>query len=483
MSEEPRAPRRLDLSVFPPVSTADWDAAVRRDLKGADYDKRLVWRPEDGVSVKPFYREEDVPDGGAQRDAEPGALPVVRGDGTGRWEIAGTFEPPADAVRVDLLHDAGATSIQELAYALAEGVDRLDAATADGRPAREAAADLTFVFAVGGLYFLEMAKLRAARLLWAQVVSAFDPGDASKQAGTPMRLHVRTARQNKSTCDPYSNLLRVTTEAMAAAIGGGQVVTVEATGFAPHLAVNVQRILDEEAHLGEVADPAGGSYYVEALTAMLARQAWSLFQEIEAEGGYREAVRTGRLEVAIAAARAEREKAFALRRRTLVGVNNYPDAADGDPSDEPWPQPEPGVVSPWRAAEPIERIRARTSQHARASGSPPRVHLVTRGDVRMRTARANFCRNFFGCAGFAITESADVEPADLLVLCSADAEYPGLARDVVPVAAAPVVVAGHPVGTLDTLRELGVADFVHMGSDIVATLDAWQDRLGLERLS
>lgn len=471
MSDTPRAPKRLDLSVFPPVATADWDAAVRRDLKGADYEKRLVWRPEEGLAVKPFYREED-----------PGGAGHERGPESGGWAIAETFDPPRDAVRADLLHDAGATAAQELAYALAEGVEHLDAATADGRAAAEAADRLTFVFAVGGYYFLEIAKLRAARLLWTQAVAAFDP-TAAATAGTTMRLLVRTARRNKSTYDTYTNLLRVTTEAMAAAIGGGGTIAVEATGFAPHLAVNVQRILDEEAHLGKVADPAGGSYYVEALTDTLARQAWPLFQEIEAAGGYREAVRSGTMEVAIARSRAAREQAFAVRRRKLVGVNDYPNTMDPDPVDSPWPAPEEGAVSPWRAAEPIERIRARTERHRRATGSPPRVHLVTRGDVRMRTARANFCRNFFGCAGFAITESADPEAADLLVLCSADAEYMDLARDIVPRAGAPVVVAGHPVGTHDTLRELGVQDFVHIGSDIVATLTAWQDRLGLEPLS
>ena len=136
---------------------------------------------------------------------------------------------------------------------------------------------------LGPIYFFEIAKLRAARLLWAQAVAAFDPADPNS---CRMHLHVRTSRLNKSVCDPYTNLLRVTTEAMSAAIGGCDTLTVEPFGFEAHLALNLQRILAEEAHLNAVADPAGGSYYIEALTASLAREAWKLFQKIESEGGY-----------------------------------------------------------------------------------------------------------------------------------------------------------------------------------------------------
>jgi methylmalonyl-CoA mutase len=151
----------------------------------------------------------------------------------------------------------------------------------------------------------------------------------------------------------------------------------------------------------------------------------------------------------------------------------------------PMPPVEAGPLPAWRMAEPIERIRQRTEAHAAKAGRAPVVLLLTRGDLKMRMARANFTRNFLGCAGFTIVESGELAAGDgaapdLVVLCSSDAEYLALAHDVVPQVQAPVIVAGHPAEQIEALRAAGVAGFVHMGSDIVATLTEWQDRLGLE---
>src|SRR5262249_53636247 len=148
----------------------------------------------------------------------------------------------------------------------------------------------------------------AARLLWAQAVAAFGAAD---EASCRMRLHVRTPRRNKSVYDRYTNLLRVTTEALSAVIGGCDKLSVEPFGFDEHLALNVQRILKEESHLDAVADPAGGSYYVEALTDSMARAAWKLFQQVEAEGGWARAVESGAIDKALAATREARDKALA----------------------------------------------------------------------------------------------------------------------------------------------------------------------------
>src|SRR6185369_10819499 len=144
-----------------------------------------------------------------------------------------------------------------------------------------------------------------------------------------MRLHVRTPRRNKSVYDRYSNLLRVTTEAFAAAVGGCDSLDVEPFGFDAHLALNVQRILKEETHLDAVSDPAGGSYYVEALTDSLAREAWKLLQAVEAEGGF--AAASDSIEKALAETRSARAKAYSARKRALVGVNNYPDTTEKEP--------------------------------------------------------------------------------------------------------------------------------------------------------
>lgn len=461
---------------FPAVSTQAWDELARQDLKGQDYETRLVWRTDEGIAVKPFYRRDDVEGNAVRTGAVPGVPTFVR-DNASPWQATETAAWPADAIRVDRLHDAGATATQELAWGLAEGVDRLAAAVAEGQAVAAAANACEFVVAVGSTYFIEIAKLRAVRLLWATAIQAFD-ADAAGIA--PMRLHVRTARGNKSRYAPYTNLLRVTTEAMSAVIGGADTLLVEAHGFEPHLAINVQRILAEESHLGAVADPAAGCYYVEALTDALAREAWSLFQQIEAAGGHADAVRAGLLHAQLQASRAQRVAAVSSRRRTLVGVNDYPDLTEQAPAAGPFPGLDDDGLPMLRLAAPFEALRARTATHAEAKGRVPVVHLLTRGDLQMRMARATFCQNFFGCAGLAITEGHDLPAVvDLVVLCSGDTEYPALARAIVPTVSAPVIVAGHPEGLVEELAAIGVQGFVHVRSDAVHTLNEWQDRLGM----
>jgi methylmalonyl-CoA mutase len=461
---------------FPPVATATWEAAIQKDLKGADYEKKLAWRSDEGIAVRPYYRSENLADLVVQTASVPGQFPFVRGGGKA-WEIDQQAVPGADAIRVDLVLEAGADAIQQLGIALAEGVEKL-AKLCEDRPVDIAAREIEFVFAVGSTYFFEIAKLRAARMLWAQAVAAFAPTDLNS---CRMSLHVRTSRLNKSYCDPYTNVLRVTTEAMSAAIGGCETLTVQPFGFEEHLALGVQRVLAEEAHLNAVADPAGGSYYIEALTASLAREAWKLFQRIDAGGGYRQALSAGWLAEEIAKTRAAREKAVAARRKVLVGVNNYPDLNGKPLAIESDPQTDTAPFPQFRLAEPFEKIRERTARHARETGHAPRVVLLKRGDVKMRTARANFALNFLGCAGFEITESETYEGshADLLVLCSSDPEYLPFAQEVCAAVKVPVIVAGNPKDQVDALKAAGVQGFIHIASDAVETLTDWQNRLGV----
>ncbi|MDR3702739.1 MAG: methylmalonyl-CoA mutase family protein [Candidatus Sulfopaludibacter sp.] len=458
-------------SEFPPVSTETWEAAIARDLKGADYEKKLVWRTEEGLAVRPYYRSEALQGLEDQVRTAPDRYPFVRGTGES-WEIAQDAKPGPQAIRADLLHEAGAHAVQELGYGIAAGVERLAELTAK-LPVDTIATQVEFVFAVGPSYFVEIAKLRAARLLWALAVSAFGPVD---DRACRMRLNARTAQRNKSEYDRYTNLLRVTTEAMAAAVGGCDRLTVQPFGFDPHLALNLQRILKEESHLDAVADPAGGSYYIEALTDALAREAWKLLQQVEAEGGYARALASGSIERALAETRAAREKAYSARKRSLVGVNNYPNVAEKTPGAE-LPETEPGI----RLAEPFEKIRRRTTEYARTAGRYPKVLLLKRGDVKMKGARSNFCLNFFGCAGFDMVEAEEYEgtDADLIVLCSSDPEYLGLAREVCPKVKVPVLVAGNPKEQIAALEAAGVQGFIHIFSDAIQTLTAWQDRLGM----
>jgi methylmalonyl-CoA mutase len=478
MSEHETDVKPLALAeTFPPVSSDAWDAAVRQDLKGADYDRRLVWRTDEGFSVRPYYRAEDLVPLAAQIASVPGSFPYVRGSGE-PFMPAGTDPLPQNAVRADLLHDTGATAVQEVGYAVAEGVDRLASAVSRGTAADGAAREFWFVFAVGSSYFLEIAKLRAARLVWAQAVEAFQPADRSSAR---MRQFVRTARSNKSVYDPYTNLLRATTEALSAAIGGCDRLLVEPFGFEDHVAANVSRVLAEECHVDAVADPAGGSYYVETLTDAIARAAWALLQQVEEAGGYTQARAGGSIDAAVAASRAAREKAVSARRRTLVGVNNYPDVQAKEPvTVKLAAEPGDAVAASWRMPQPFERIRERTARWARAHGRYPVVLLLTRGDVKMRMARANFCLNFFGCAGFDIVRAADLQgEPDLVVLCSSDPEYLPFAGDVCSRTTAPVIVAGNPKDQIGALQAAGVAGFVHVQSDMVATLTEWQQRLGM----
>jgi methylmalonyl-CoA mutase len=181
---------------FPPITTAEWEAAIRADLKGADYDKKLIWQTEDGIAVRPYYRREDL----------PGTTGQARF--TGEWRAASAVEIPKDAVRGDLLHEQGATAVQEIGYALAEFAGKRN----------------TFVFATGSNYFFEIAKLRAARQVWARI------------SPKPMVIWSRTAMANKSLYDPSANLIRCTTEAMSAVLGGCNVLVVDAARFPAHLA-------------------------------------------------------------------------------------------------------------------------------------------------------------------------------------------------------------------------------------------------------
>jgi methylmalonyl-CoA mutase len=269
-------------------------------------------------------------------------------------------------------------------------------------------------------------------------------------------LWSRTSYANKSLYDPSANLLRCTTEAMSAIFGGCDYLIVEPARFPPHLADSLVRILREESHCEQVSDPGGGSYYIEVLTAAIATEAWKVY-----ESGI-----AGR-DAAIAASRAAKDKAVAQRKRTLVGVNNYPDLKEILPAGATLPD------TPWRMANPFEEIRQRVEK----SGKRPSVLLLSRGQMKMRMARANFCLNFFGCAGFKVKTSNRLEPADLVVLCSSDPEYLALAKEIVPQTKAPVVVAGNPKDDIEALKAVGIRDFIYPGMNAVETLSRWQKAL------
>lgn len=396
-------------------------------------------------------------------------------------------------------HHAGATHVQTLALLLAATAEVLDWLTRRGVSARPAVSLLHLRVPVGSSFFLEVAHLRALRLLWPQVAGAF-----SAEAALPPFLQAVTSWRNLTLADPYVNLLRGTTEAAAALLGGCDTLTVQPFDGAAgpgdarslRLARNIPLLLRHEAYLDAVADAGAGSYYIETLTDTLAGAAWGLFQQIEAEGGLSAAWASGTVDAMIARARAAEAQRVATRRQVLVGTNHYP-----NPTDDLLPAPEAPAASDAtlpsdRLAAPFEALRHRTRAHAAATGHTPTVLLLPFGSPALRNARATFARNCFGCAGFDVQEAPPVasaeealdtctrQPADLLVLCSADEAYLAFAVTLIPaLKAGPkpprVVVAGYPEADLAALQAAGVDGFVHLRSPLLPTLEDWQQRLGL----
>lgn len=574
------------LEEFPPVSTPEWEAAIARDLKGADYGKKLIWRTGD-LAVKPYYRAADLT-GLACLDAAPGDFPYRRGTrATGDWRIreeieaadagganreaqeavaAGADEisfsdipvesnaeldallenldtipvhfkradertvrllidrlkrqprkagistgcdalesiafaadaiaaaPPGFApftISCEMHEESGATAVQATGFALAAGIDFLAAIEERRADINRASAAIEFSFSIGGNFFFQIAKLRAFRMLWARAMESF--GCARDLAKA--RIAARTMQWNTTIYDPHTNILRATTETMAAALGGADSVTVvpfdacyERPGEASRrLARNTQLLLKHEAKLARVADAGGGSYLLETLTDLIAGESWKLMQEIEALGGYRKAQADGTIAQALEKPMAARENAVAARRGVIVGTNQFADPAERalDRVNSEW------MDAGQRGARMYEELRLRTERHVAAGGSKPRVLLAEIGDVKMRMARSNFVANFFACAGLETLtrrfkkagEIASAE-ADLIVLCSSDEEYADLASELMEAMKAadrstPAIVAGNPKNA-EQLSATGIADFVHLRSKPVEMLTKWQERFGIK---
>jgi methylmalonyl-CoA mutase len=282
---------------------------------------------------------------------------------------------------------------------------------------------------------------------------------------------------------------------MSAALGGADSICVapfdecykKPDEASRRLARNTQIILKLEAMLSRVADPGAGAYCLEVVTDFLAREAWKSMQKIEADGGYRRVCSEGKLRKCLAQSLAAREKAVASRRRVFTGTNQY-----ANPLERAMDRVEPLQFSDGRrGARSFEQLRLGTERYVANSGKLPRILLCEFGDAKMRAARSNFAYNFFACAGFDLVcrrsenvrEIADSK-ADVIVLCSSDAEYLDLATELAQELEAagrntPIVIAGNPEST-EQLRAAGVADFIHLRSNPVESLTNWQRRLGIK---
>ena len=574
------------LDEFPPVTKETWEDVIYKDLKGADYSKKLIWQSPEGIAVKPYYRREDIED--LNIDQVPGTFPYLRSTRvSGAWRIREEIEAEApkdanlcaqnalaagaeeisfsrvkirnssdlamllvnlqaaplhfengDEVLVGLLIDrlkdrpdskqistglnpltklefaaatirnappalvpftihgehleeAGANAVLEVAFTLAAGIDFLAEMDTRGVEIDRAAGSVSFSFSVGASYFFQIAKFRAFRMLWARIVESFGGSHDAAKA----RMNTRTSLWNKTIYDPHVNVLRATTEAMSACLGGVDSVCVAAFDEcyktpdegSRRLARNTQIMLKHEALLAQVADPGAGSYYLEAITDSIEREAWKTMQQIEAAGGYRKAHAGGILDRALEDLRNAREKAIRSRRRVFTGTNQY-----ANPDEKALGRIEESHLHGCnRGAEDYEQLRLRTERYAAETGKTPKILLVEFGDAKMRAARSAFASNFFACAGFGIAaqhiENADEVAAfdtDLIVLCSSDAAYLEAATAIIAKLKAaahevPVLVAGNPESA-EQLRSAGVADFIHIRSNPIEVLSKWRQRLGMK---
>ncbi|WP_314223896.1 methylmalonyl-CoA mutase subunit beta [Streptomyces zaehneri] len=390
--------------------------------------------------------------------------------------------PGLRALTVDALpyHEAGGSAAQELGCSMATAVAYLRDLTEAGLPVEHACAQLEFRYAATADQFLTVAKLRAARRLWARVTEVC--GTAVGQVQHAVTSPVMMARR-----DPWVNMLRTTVATLAAGVGGADAVTVlpfdHALGlpdaFARRIARNTSTILIEESYLSRVVDPAGGSWYVERLTDELAHAGWEFFQEIERTGGQAAALCSGRIGQDLADTWEARSAKLAKRREPVTGVSEFPDLGERPVERAPAPAPRSGGLPRVRRDESYERLRARSDAHLAATGSRPRVYLAALGPAAAHTARVGFAANLFQAGGIEpVTQGAFADSgATEAVLCSSDALYEEqaatLAQELKDAGATHVFLAGRPG------QYPGVDAYVFAGCDAVAVLSAALDRMGV----
>jgi len=615
------------LADFPAISTKTWKEKIVTDLKGADYEKKLVWRTTEGFNVQPFYRQEDLK-GLKTTVSAPGQFPYVRGTKeNNEWavrqnicacksarkanekaleilgkgitslgfcldadkltyhfiktllkdidaraininfnicpckapELAGIlvryygrckydFKSVHGSINVDpikgmllkgknlsreevaerivatvkaaktlvnyrvvgvnsvAINNSGAYCAQELAYALAWGAEYMTMLTEAGIPNYMAAREIRFNMGIGGNYFMEIAKFRAARLLWAKIVEAYKAPifTTALREAAKMNVCAETSRFNMTIFDAYVNLLRSQTETMSAALAGVDEIVVtpfdvtyeRPTDFAERIARNQQLMLKEECHFDKVVDPAAGSYYVENLTASIAAEAWKQFLAIQDNGGMFEMVKAGKVQEAVAANLKTRLSDVAKRKETLLGSNQFPNFTEKAAKKikescgcgcSCGAKGEIATLPIARAAEEFEILRLETE----AAQKQPVAFMLTIGNLAMRIARAQFSCNFLACAGYKVIDNngfksvadgikaARKAKADIIVLCSSDDEYATFAPQAwlqLQDAREMFIVAGAPA-CMEDLQKLGIQNFIHVKCNVLDTLKSFNQQL------
>ena len=606
-------------SEFQAPTTQEWMDKIQVDLKGADFQKRMVWRTNEGFDVMPFYRRENLAELKAVNSL-PGEFPFVRGnkkdnniwyvrqeikadcpkaanekaldilnkgvDSIG-FKIAGknvskefiatllngilpqcvelnfntcqrhsvelaeilvayfkengyplaelkgpiNFDPIAKIlckgsdrssliaegkaliealaelpgykcinVNSVALNNAGAYIYQELGYALAWGAEYLNALTEAGVEATEAAKRIKFNMGVSDNYFMEIAKFRAARMLWAQIVKQYEP---KCDCACQMHVCAITSEYNQTIFDSYVNLLRSQTEAMSAAIANVDSIIVTPfdkpyevpTDFAERIARNQQLLLKEEAHFDKLVDVAGGSYTIEHLTDAIAKEGWKLFLAVENAGGFLAEVLNGNIQKAVNASNDKRHADAAKRKEFILGTNQFPNFNEVSEGKTPMAckcscgeKGDIETLNKSRLASEFETLRLATEK----AEKQPVAFMLTIGNLAMRQARAQFSCNFLAAAGYKVidnlgfdTVEAGVDAAleakaDIVVICSSDDEY---AEYAIPAfkylnGRAMYVVAGAPACS-DELKAAGIENFINVKSNQLGTLKEYNAKLGI----
>jgi methylmalonyl-CoA mutase len=417
------------------------------------------------------------------------------------------YKSPLMAADGRIVHNAGGSEAQELAFVIAVAVSYLRALEASGTPLDAARGMIEFRLTADADEFLTVAKFRALRMLWARIEQAC--GLAPK----PAFISAETAWRTMTQRDPHVNMLRATIATFSAGIGGADAIAAlpftAALGlpdrFARRIARNTQLLLLEESNIAKVADPAAGSGGIEDLTDKLSRAAWTLFQEIEAAGGAPAALEKGLIQDKIAKVRAEHEGATAHRKETLTGTTDYPNLSEAAAkvlNTKPVPIPPPVAnityppLKPIRLAVPFEKLRDASDATLKQTGARPRIFLANLGSIAEFTPRATFAKTFFEAGGIdALTNdgfaSSDAmiaafksSGAKLACLCSSDAVYEkeaaaAAAKALQGAGVTHIYLAGRPKDA-DALKAAGIGTFIFAGCDALRTLQTAHDILGAE---
>lgn len=402
-------------------------------------------------------------------------------------------------------HDAGASDAQELGFVAASAVETLRALVDSGLDVDEGFAQIELRLVATADQFATIAKFRAARRVWARVAEI--AGEAVLAARTP--LHAATSRAMMTRYDASVNMLRGTVACFAAGVAGADAVTVRSfdecsapsnSALGRRIARNTQSVLAMESHVADVIDPAGGSWYVERLTADVAEAAWAVFQDVEQAGGFRAAVEAGAIHDRIADVQSRREADINTRKAPITGVTEFPNVAEPVPAVVRSSSPPDGEdlasenLQGQRWVEHIENLRSRVDAAASA-GARPAVFLATVGPPATFTARAMFAKNHFGVAGIEarvgpvssdpaeIAAAFAADDATVACICSADDTYADsgvdVARELAAAGAARVYLAGEPTQLIDSLVAAGVTHTISAGDDVYATLSDLVEFLGV----